>query len=161
SWAFQQKVPTRSPARTPRRASPAASRSACSPTSAKRARRTPSLSQVTTSLPPWMRRPCSKSAVMVTCCSCIVPRSIASVLVIAAGGDEAIVRISNQEVEGGEARVDAGYVVMQSQVIVIIELRMAVEPLLEHTQPIPNVDDLAEEPVDRQVLLLRARLARL
>jgi hypothetical protein len=60
SWVFQAKVATRSPWRTPRRRSPAASCSARSASAAKLMRRVPSASAVTTTLSAYVARPCSK-----------------------------------------------------------------------------------------------------
>src|SRR5262249_41038670 len=81
------------------------------------------------------------------------------VFVLAAGADEPIGRVGEEDVEGREAAVGAAHVLLQLQAIFVRELRMAVDALLEDAQAVAHRGDLAEERLDRHDLLLRAGLA--
>src|SRR5438132_1366448 len=75
--------------------------------------------------------------------------------------DEAVLRVGEQHVEGGEAPVRARDVVLELDAVLVGELGVRVDALLEDAQALAHRDDLAEERLDGDDLLLRAGLARL
>src|SRR2546425_288948 len=75
--------------------------------------------------------------------------------------DEAVLRVGEQHVEGGEAPVRARDVVLELDAVLVGELGVRVDALLEDAQALAHRDDLAEERLDGDGLLLRAGLARL
>src|SRR5262245_61839040 len=91
----------------------------------------------------------------------VVGASPGSRVVAPARADEAIVGIREEDVERGEAAVDARDVLLELEPVLVGQLRMAVDPLLEHAQLLAHGNQLAEEALDGDDLLLRARLARL
>src|SRR5436309_4375561 len=82
-------------------------------------------------------------------------------VVRALGADEAVRRVGEQHVEGGEAPVRARDVVLELDAVLVRELGVRVDALLEDAQALAHRDDLAEERLDGDGLLLRAGLARL
>src|SRR5262249_35723226 len=84
-----------------------------------------------------------------------------SALVAPARADEAVCRIREEHVERRQATVGPGDVVLEREAILVRELRMRVDALLEAPELLAHRDDLAEEPLDRNPLLLRPRLPRL
>src|SRR5690349_17610680 len=80
--------------------------------------------------------------------------SIARLVLLAAlAPDEAVRRFGEQDVERGQAPVGARDVVLQLDAVLVGQLRVRVDPLLEHAEPLANRDDLPEEHVDRDGLL--------
>src|SRR5581483_3662045 len=82
-------------------------------------------------------------------------------LVRALRADEAVLGLGEEHVEAREGAVRLRDVLLELEAVGVVELRVAVDALLEDAQLLAHRDDLAEEDVDRNRLLLRSGLAGL
>src|SRR5579883_1371172 len=77
------------------------------------------------------------------------------VLIVALVAHELIVTVCEEHVERRERSIAAGDVLLQLQLVLVGELRMAVDALLEHPELVPDPDHLPEERFERDPLLLQ------